>query len=87
MLDPRDRLRLRLYYGEDLTLARIGKVLGEHEATVSRKLEKTRGQLKASVESALRRERLSDEQVRACLSDAAASPALDISAALVDDER
>jgi RNA polymerase sigma-70 factor, ECF subfamily len=86
-LDPRDRLRLRLYYGQDLTLARIGKVLGEHEATVSRKLEKTRGQLKTSVESALRRNGLSDEQLRACLSDAASSPAIDISAALVDEER
>ena len=40
-LAPRDRLRLAYYYVEELTLAEIGKLLGEHEATVSRKLERT----------------------------------------------
>ncbi len=39
-LEAKDRLRLRLYYGQDMTLAAIGRVLGEHEATVSRKLDK-----------------------------------------------
>ena len=48
-----DRLRLRLYYGQDMTLAAIGRVLGEHEATVSRKLEKARRALKAGVDRAL----------------------------------
>ena len=38
-LAPRDRLRLRLYYGEGVKLAQIGRALDEHEATVSRKLE------------------------------------------------
>lgn len=52
-LEPPDRLRLRLYYGQDLTLAAIGRVLGEHEATVSRKLEKARKALKAGVDRAL----------------------------------
>ena len=33
-LEPRDRLRLACYYGQDLTLAQIGRSLGEHEATV-----------------------------------------------------
>jgi RNA polymerase sigma factor (sigma-70 family) len=41
-LDPRDRLRLRLYYGEGLTLAKVGRALGEHEATVSRNLDRIR---------------------------------------------
>lgn len=52
-LAPADRLRLRLYYGQDMTLAAIGRVLGEHEATVSRKLEKARRALKAGVDRAL----------------------------------
>jgi RNA polymerase sigma-70 factor len=48
-LEPKDRLRLRLYYGQDMTLAAIGRVLGEHEATVSRKLEKARKTLRQQV--------------------------------------
>lgn len=52
-LEARDRLRLRLYYGQDMTLAAIGRVLGEHEATVSRKLDKTRRAMRAGVERAL----------------------------------
>ena len=46
-LEAKDRLRLRLYYGQDMTLAAIGRVLGEHEATVSRKLDKARRTLKS----------------------------------------
>jgi RNA polymerase sigma-70 factor len=49
-LAPKDRLRLRMYYGQDMTLAAIGRVLGEHEATVSRKLEKGRSKLRQHVE-------------------------------------
>lgn len=52
-LDAKDCLRLRLYYGQDMTLAAIGRVLGEHEATVSRKLEKARRALRAEVERGL----------------------------------
>ena len=50
-LDPRDRLRLAYYYADDRTLAEIGRLLGEHEATVSRKLERTRGDVRARVEA------------------------------------
>ena len=39
-LEPRDRLRLAYYYSDERTLAEIGRLLGEHEATVSRKLER-----------------------------------------------
>ena len=52
-LEPKDRLRLRLYYGQSMTLAAIGRVLGEHEATVSRKLDKVRKTLRKDVERAL----------------------------------
>ena len=67
-LPPRDRLRLAYYYADDLTLADIGKMLGEHEATVSRKLDRTRRDLRHAVESALREGKgLSEAQVQACL--------------------
>ena len=51
-----------------LTLAQIGKLVGEHEATVSRKLERTRRQVRERVEASLRRERrLSEAQLLSCL--------------------
>jgi RNA polymerase sigma-70 factor, ECF subfamily len=66
-LEGRDRLRLAYYYVEGLTLAQIGKLVGEHEATVSRKLERTRREVRKQVEAALRREKkLSDAQMRLC---------------------
>jgi RNA polymerase sigma-70 factor (ECF subfamily) len=66
-LEARDRLRLAYYYVEGLTLAQIGKLVGEHEATVSRKLERTRREVHKHVEAALRREKkLSDAQLRLC---------------------
>ncbi|HUJ30677.1 MAG TPA: sigma-70 family RNA polymerase sigma factor [Candidatus Acidoferrum sp.] len=65
-LSARDRLRLAYYYVEELTLAEIGKLMGEHEATVSRKLERTRRDLRAQIEAALREKKLSDAQLRLC---------------------
>lgn len=65
-LEPRDRLRLAYYYVEELTLAEIGKLMSEHEATVSRKLDRTRKELRSRVEAALREKKLSDAQLRLC---------------------
>ncbi|HWY27383.1 MAG TPA: sigma-70 family RNA polymerase sigma factor [Candidatus Angelobacter sp.] len=66
-LAPGDRLRLAYYYVEELTLAQIGKLLGEHEATVSRKLERTRREVRQQVETALLKEKkLSEAQLRLC---------------------
>lgn len=65
-LAPRDRLRLAYYYVEELTLAEIGKLLGEHEATASRKLDRTRKELRARIDEALRERKLSDAQLRLC---------------------
>jgi RNA polymerase sigma-70 factor (ECF subfamily) len=56
-LEPRDRLRLACYYAQDMTLAQIGTLTREHEATVSRQLAKIRKAIRADVER-----RLSDEQ-------------------------
>jgi len=67
-LDPRDRLRLASYYVQQLTLAQIGRLLRESEASASRHLARTRREIRASVERQLREEsRLSDDQIAACL--------------------
>jgi RNA polymerase sigma-70 factor (ECF subfamily) len=66
-LEARERLRLGYYYVQELTLAQIGRLLGEHEATVSRKLDRVRGELRRNVERTLREEKkLSDAQVQLC---------------------
>jgi RNA polymerase sigma-70 factor (ECF subfamily) len=70
-LGARDRLRLAYYYADELTLAEIGRMLREHEATVSRKLDRTRRELRRSVEAALREgKNLSSEQIEACFEHA-----------------
>lgn len=74
-LAPRDRLRLALYYGEDLTLAEIGRITGEHEATVSRHLAKTRRGIRVSVADRLRSdEGLDEAQVEECFTAAVEDP-------------
>src|SRR5947207_11451654 len=76
-LDPLDRTRLISYYLNDLTLAEIGKAMNEHEATVSRKLERVRLELKDKVVAILKSGRatengqasqpgLDDAQIRRC---------------------
>jgi RNA polymerase sigma-70 factor (ECF subfamily) len=85
-LDARDRLRLRLYYGEGLRLAQIGRLLREHEATVSRKLERARRDIRRHIERTLVHDhRLAPEAVRECLEMAAGAPEIDVSRALADD--
>ncbi len=60
-LSDRDRLRLACYYREDLTLAQTGRLLREHEATVSRQLARTRKVIRENIEQYLRREHRLDE--------------------------
>ena len=68
-LPPRDRLRLRCYYAEDLTLAQIGATLAEHEATVSRNLTRTRRSLRARTETVLRVEQgMGEAEIDECFS-------------------
>src|SRR5580704_8506731 len=52
-LTPRERMLLACYYVDQLTLAEIGRVLREHESTVSRQLERIRRALRESVTQAL----------------------------------
>ena len=86
-LEPRERLRLSYYYIEDLTLAQIGRLLGEHEATVSRKLDRARRDLHHRVDAALRgKKRLSEAQVQLCYEYAREDWPFDLTGALSKKE-
>ena len=74
-LAAKDRLRLRSYYVMQLTLAQIGRITGEHEATVSRHLSRTRRALHDDIERRLRQqERLTGDQVARALELALEDP-------------
>jgi len=88
-LDPRDLDRLRMYYSEQQTLAEIGRVLGEHESSVSRNLDRIRRDLRHDVEAALRKgpspvngslpePGLSDEQIALCFQYASEDAPIDL---------
>jgi RNA polymerase sigma-70 factor (ECF subfamily) len=67
-LEPRDRLRLACYHAQGLTLAQIGRMLREHEATTSRHLARTRRAMREDVERQLKLvEGMSEAEVRECL--------------------
>jgi RNA polymerase sigma-70 factor (ECF subfamily) len=66
-LSAKDRLRLACYYAQSLTLAETGRVLEEHEATVSRQLARTRRTIRDNVERRLRGDAgLNDVQIAQC---------------------
>jgi len=85
-LDPQDRLRLRLYYGQGVRLARIGVILGEHEATASRKLDRARRQIRDGVRRYLSARGLGEAAIDECVARAAAAPELDTGSLLGADE-
>lgn len=80
-LPPRERLRLGCYYAEGLTLAQTGRLLGEHEATASRQLARTRKTIRTTVERSLRDDAgLTDAQIAQCFAEIADDPGpLDLS--------
>jgi RNA polymerase sigma-70 factor (ECF subfamily) len=65
-LGARERLRLACYYAQELTLAQTARMLGEHEATASRQLARTRAAIRESVERHLREEGLADVEIKRC---------------------
>jgi RNA polymerase sigma-70 factor (ECF subfamily) len=79
-LADRDRLRLSCYYAQHLTLAQIGRMTGEHEATVSRQLTRTRATVRHAVERALIQvDEMSSAAIEECVKALAADPgALDV---------
>jgi len=80
-LSDRDRLRLGCYYAQQLTLAETGRLLAEHEATVSRQLARTRRAIRDDVERQLREDiGLNEGQMALCFETAAGDPGpLDLS--------
>ena len=86
-LAPRDRMRMAYYYRHDLSLKEIGRVMDEHESTVSRQLARTRDYLKREIERMLHDgDKLSHDQIRLCYDFAAGDLQLDLSRALPDVE-
>jgi RNA polymerase sigma-70 factor len=88
LLDGRDRKRLELYYAREKTLAEIGRLLSEHESSVSRNLERVRRELRGKVEEQLRTAQyvdargcteppMSDAQIAQCLQYAAEGAPID----------
>jgi RNA polymerase sigma factor (sigma-70 family) len=74
-LAVKDRLRLAYYYLHELTLAEAGRLLGEHEATVSRQLTRTRRAIRDGIERELREAHgLTGAQIDECISSIAADP-------------
>jgi RNA polymerase sigma-70 factor (ECF subfamily) len=72
-LEPRDRLRLGCYYAQEMTLAQIGRLIGEHEASVSRHLARIRRAIREDVERRLRVDhRFSDREISECFASLAA---------------
>ncbi len=73
-----DRQRLELYYARQMTLAEIGKKLDEHESSVSRNLERVRGELRTAVEGHLREAfKFSEAECALCLQYAAEDAPID----------
>lgn len=71
-LSPPDKLLLCYYYVQQLTLREIGRLRGEHEATVSRHLETLRRRLRKRIEGYLRHVRkLTAFEIDRCLDFAA----------------
>jgi len=74
-LPSRERLRLACYYAQELTLAETGKLLGEHEATCSRHLARTRKTLRGEIERQLREQHtLSAAEIADCFGAASQDP-------------
>jgi RNA polymerase sigma-70 factor (ECF subfamily) len=74
-LGSKERLRLSYYYLQELTLAQTGRLLGEHEATVSRQLTRTRRVIRESVERELREHGgLNPAQIAECFASVAEDP-------------
>jgi len=66
-LGARDRLRLLYYYAQGLTLAQTGRLLREHEASVSRHLSSARKTIQREVERQLREvQALDPDEIERC---------------------
>ncbi len=94
-LPAADRLLLLFYYVQGLRLAQIAGMLGAHEATASRRLQKIRAELRQRVEGILgagsaphngspAAKGLSPAEIRACMDYACEDWSFDLAPALAD---
>jgi RNA polymerase sigma-70 factor len=78
-ISPDERLVLSYYYVQLLTLKQIGRITGQHEATVSRHLESLRKKMRKKIEEYLRKViKLSALDVERCLNFEARGALLDL---------
>ena len=66
-LSPEDRFVLASYYLDSRTLAQIARILGVHESTICRKLEKLAASLRKRILAGLGRRGMSREQAKEAL--------------------
>ncbi|MER3631892.1 MAG: hypothetical protein C4325_06805 [Blastocatellia bacterium] len=72
LLEAKDRLILKLYYFDGLTLKEIGQVLDFHEATASRRLARIQAEIRSSTERILQSEfGWNDSEIRNYLAETA----------------
>ncbi len=78
-MEPIDRRRLDLYYAKEKKLAEVGRILGEHESSVSRNLERIRREIRGNIEELLRGNPpgFSEEQIALCFQYAAEDAPID----------
>jgi RNA polymerase sigma-70 factor len=82
-LPPAEKLLLSYYYVQQLTLKQIGRLTGEHEATISRHLEALRQKLRKRIEAYLRDvKRLTAYEIDRCLDFASRGVAVELNRAL-----
>jgi len=87
-LSARERLRLGCYYQQNLTLAETGRIMKEHEATVSRQLAQTRQAIRRAIENELGASGLGADEIRAAFAAASEdSGTLDLEELLGTAER
>jgi len=82
-LPPAEKLLLSYYYVQQLTLKQIGRLSGEHEATISRHLEALRKKLRKRIEGYLRNvKKLSAYEIDRCLDFASRGVTVELDQAL-----
>jgi RNA polymerase sigma-70 factor, ECF subfamily len=84
-LAPEDRTILSFYYLDGRTLAEIAKVLGVHESTISRKLDKLAKSLRKQILAGLLRTGMSRRQAEEALDVDVRDVQLDIRRSLMQD--
>jgi len=78
-LETEDRLIIKLYYFDNLRLKEIGRMLGFHEATASRRLMKIQSDLRKAVEKLLQAEKgWQQDEVKNYLAETAAKLGIDL---------